>query len=358
LVDKCFACSRSVYNEFEKVATPINNAFRSRGASQNNGGSLNFLGKWGAHEPRVQRWAPRPPHWRGLLPKCHFSEMRPRSRHVNKNIAPNLTPAQHLKMSGNISPAPDLVLSFGSAPVNAKNYQEPGTGTAMLFGVALAIFLLLILTVVTYGIALIALLISPIVEWTQARKTMARIRGSGLEVSPQQFPEIYACAQSFAQRMGMSELPDIFIVESSALNAAALRVGSRKVVILIDDIVDACLRSGDNRTLAFILAHEMAHHALGHTGYMHAHIVQAYKKLSRLDEFSCDQVANALVGDSTVSTRALVTLAVGPQLLPRVNLEAVYQQAAEVRANKLTKKAETKLSHPLILNRIARFCAS
>jgi Zn-dependent protease with chaperone function len=261
-------------------------------------------------------------------------------------------------MSGNLTPAPDLALSFPNISVKARDHQEPGTGGAVFLGVIVAAFLMLILSLVTYGIALIAMLISPIIEAVQARRTMARIRGSGLEVSPQQFPELYACAQSFAQRLGLPEVPHIFIVEHSSLNAAALRVGSRKVVILIDDMVDACLRSGDTRTLGFILAHEMAHHALGHTGYIHSHIAQAYKKLSRLDEFSCDQVANALVADRNISTRALLTLAVGPQLLPRVNLEAVFQQAAEVRADKLTKKAEIKLSHPLILNRIARFCAS
>jgi Zn-dependent protease with chaperone function len=260
-------------------------------------------------------------------------------------------------MAGNVSPSPELSLSFRDAPVHVRGYQEPGTKSAVFLGVALAIVLMLFLTVVTYGIALIALLISPIIEWVQARRTMARIRGSGLEVSPQQFPEIYACAQTFAQRLGMAQVPNIFIVEHSSLNAAALRVGGRKVIILIDDIVDACLRSGDSRTLGFILAHEMAHHALGHTGYIHAHLAQVYKKLSRLDEFSCDQVANALVGDTLVSARALITLAVGPQLLPHVNLTAVYQQAAEVRGDKLTRKAEVKLSHPLILNRISRFCS-
>ena len=254
-------------------------------------------------------------------------------------------------------PAP-LALTFPDTQINPKDYREPGTGGAVFAGCVAGLFILLFLTLVTYGIALLALFIAPIAEWMLQRRTMARIRGSGLEVGPAQFPELYACAQGFAARMGMQEVPQIFIVESAALNAAAMRVGSRKVVILIDDVVDACLRAGDDRTLGFILAHEMAHHALGHTGYLHAHIAQAYKKLSRLDEFSCDSVANAVVGDCEISARALVILAVGPQLLPRVNMNAVFQQAVEVRADKLTKKAEQKLSHPLILNRIARFCQS
>ena len=261
-------------------------------------------------------------------------------------------------MPDNILTIDQLVLGFPNTPVEPKKHQEPGTAAAVVLGVALGLIAGLFLTLITYGIGLIVFIVSPIIEAFNARRAMARIRGSGLEVSGQQFPELYQCAQSFAERMGMSHVPDIFIVESAALNAAAMRVGSRKVVILIDDVVDACLRSGDHRTLAFVLAHEMAHHALGHTGYFHAHIAQVYKKLSRLDEFSCDQVANELVGDANISTRALVTLAVGPQLLPRVNMEAVYQQAAEVRADKLTKKAEQKLSHPLIMHRIARFCGA
>lgn len=113
----------------------------------------------------------------------------------------------------------------------------------------------------------------------------------------------------------MKALPAIYVAEGNTINAAAMRIGGRKVIILIDDVVDACLRSGDPQTLAFILGHEMAHHALGHTNLIRASLAKYFKKLSRLDEFSCDAVANQLVGNAQISAKALVTLLSGPQLM-------------------------------------------
>jgi Zn-dependent protease with chaperone function len=155
--------------------------------------------------------------------------------------------------------------------------------------------------------------------------------------------------------MGLKAAPAIYIFEGNTINAIAARVAGRKVIILQDDLVDACLRSGDARTMGFVLGHEMAHHALGHTGLIRASLRLSLKKLSRLDEFSCDSVANALVHDSRVSATAIALLVTGPQLMPYLNLDALMKQAQEVSMEKAAKKAERKLTHPLLLRRLARF---
>lgn len=121
--------------------------------------------------------------------------------------------------------------------------------------------------------------------------------------------------------------------------------------------MDARLRSGDNQTLTFILGHEMAHHALGHTGLFRSGLARSFKKLSRLDEFSCDAIAHALVGDKQVSTRAIALLATGPQLYPFLNLGALLQQAQQVVTDKNSKKAERRLTHPLLLHRLSRLAS-
>jgi Zn-dependent protease with chaperone function len=123
----------------------------------------------------------------------------------------------------------------------------------------------------------------------------------------------------------------------------------------VDDIVEACLRSGEPHTLAFILGHELAHHALRHTGLLRMALAKYNKKLARLDEFSCDAVANQLVGNPTVSAKALTTLLTGPQLLKFANLNQLFAQAEESANDENSVKAERQLSHPLILRRIQRF---
>jgi hypothetical protein len=99
----------------------------------------------------------------------------------------------------------------------------------------------------------------------------------------------------------------------------------------------------------------MAHHALGHTGILRSSLSKSFKKLSRLDEFSCDAVANALVADKKVSVRAIALLTVGPQLMSYLNFESLIQQAHKANLDKHSKKAERRLTHPLMLRRLSRF---
>lgn len=246
-------------------------------------------------------------------------------------------------------------LNSNGPAVDPTQLVEKGTSGTVALAYIISVIGVIVGGLLTWGLVWLGLLIAPLADYFNRKKTMALIRGSGIQVGPQQFPEIYNCAAGFAQRLGMNELPEIFIVEGNVINAAAMRVGGRKVIILLDDIVDACLRSGDPQTLAFILGHEMAHHALGHTGLIRSMFGMSLKKLSRLDEFSCDAVANQLVGNPRTSARALTTMLSGPQLIRYIDLAQLAVQASAVASDKHSVKAERRLSHPLLLRRIQRF---
>jgi Zn-dependent protease with chaperone function len=269
------------------------------------------------------------------------------------NMYTQVPPPIGTAQSSTFIPLPTLTSSGGA--VDASRCVENGTGSTVLGGYIVTILGIIVGGIATMGLALLALIIAPIADYFNRKKTMALLRGSGIEVGPHQLPELYACAISYAQRLGLKAPPEIFIIEGNVMNAAAMKIGGRKVIVLIDDVVDACLRSGDPQTLAFILGHEMAHHALGHTGFLRSIVKQYFKKLSRLDEFSADAVANELVGNPQVSARALTTLVSGPQLLPYVNLAQLRTQALDVGSDKNAIKAERRLTHPLILRRIQRF---
>lgn len=251
-------------------------------------------------------------------------------------------------------PPPVMPAPKTGFPVDPHKYVEPGTAAAKMLAVLCALVALFILALTTWGVGLLLLPIGWLIDYFNRKKAMALLRGSAIEVGPDQFPEIHACAADFAARLGMKELPAIYIVEGNMLNAAAARIGTRQVITLIDDVVDACLRSGEPRTLSFILGHEMAHHALGHTSRWQSMLSMSFKKLSRLNELSCDAVAAALVGDRSVSAQAIVVLLTGPQLVQYVNINALLEQAASVAADKSTLHAERRLSHPLLLRRLKR----
>lgn len=254
-----------------------------------------------------------------------------------------------------LSPKPFPQLDPGVTPVDPKSHVEQGTGTVVILAYLIGGLGLLIGGILTWGILWLVLLIAPLVDYFNRKKAMAYLRGSSIEVSTSQFQEIHQCGQTIARRLGMESAPAIYIVEGNVINAFAMKFAGRQVIVLQDDLVDACLRTGDNQTLTFIIGHEIAHHALGHTGLIRTGLSRSYKRLSRLDEFSCDSVANALVGDMNVSSRAIALLATGPQLFPYLNIDSLMQQARQVDADKHSKKAERTLTHPLLLRRLSRF---
>lgn len=241
--------------------------------------------------------------------------------------------------------------------VNPKEHVESGTGLSVALASIAFGLSILIGGLLTYGVLWLALIIAPIVTYFNRKKAVATLKGSSVEVGEAQFPEIHNCAVTIAERLGMSCIPQIYILEANTINAAAAKLAGKKVIVLQDDLVDACLRSGDARTLTFIIGHEMAHHAFGHTGIIRSGLTKAFKNLSRLDEFSCDAVANALVANPKVSARAITLLAVGPQLISYLNHDSLMQQAKEVALDKHSKKAERPLTHPLLLRRLSRFAS-
>src|SRR4051812_17000199 len=108
-------------------------------------------------------------------------------------------------------PSPDI----GSAgiSVNLKQCIEPGTGLAQVLGYLVAILGVLIGGALSYGILWLLLLLAPLFDYFNRKKAMALIRGSGIEVGPHQFPQLYACAMHHSERLGLAAPPAIFIVE-------------------------------------------------------------------------------------------------------------------------------------------------
>lgn len=237
-------------------------------------------------------------------------------------------------------------------PVDPRTVVEPGTGLRVAAAYFAALLGILFLAATTMGVGLLLVLFAPVADFFLRNRTMARLRGSSLRVGPQQLPQLWRCAEQYAQRLGMKTTPEVYIVESSSLNAFAMKVGSRHVITIIDDVVWGCLQSGNTQGIAFILAHEMAHHALGHTRGLRGYLTKAFLPLARIDEFTADNVATLLVGNRQTAVHALTMLLAGPQLLPYVNLQDLVRQASESFHDKYTTRAERGASHPLMLRRI------
>jgi Zn-dependent protease with chaperone function len=262
-----------------------------------------------------------------------------------------VVPQAPLPARSNGADAP--ILDFGRTPVNPKGFLAEKTGRYTAIAWFLLIAGAIVGTLATYGVLLLAVIISPLIDMLRWRKVHAQIRGSGIQIAPDQLGFIQKCVTDFAARLGMHKAPEVFVVEDSLLNGVAMKLGTKDVIMLTDDVIWGTLHSGDPRSLGFVIGHEMAHIAFGHTKTIPSLLSNAFKPLARVNEFTADNIALALVNDPKVAVHGLTVLTVGPQLLPYVNDQALLSQAREMAFDKNAIKAERKLRHPLLLRRIA-----
>jgi Zn-dependent protease with chaperone function len=265
------------------------------------------------------------------------------------NLPIPLTPAPSTKHAGaQVMPS----FRFPADAVTPGEHIASGTARYTWLGYAALAIGILAAAAGSMGTALFLLPIGMLIQHFQARQIRALIRGSGVQVSPQQLPQLYAVVEQFSQRLGLKEVPEVYIVEESMQNGFAVKLGKRDIVLLTDDVVWGALQSRDPHSLGFVVGHELGHIALGHTGAFRSMLRAAFKPLSRADELSCDNISAALVGNADIAVHGVTLLTVGPQLLGYINDEALLAQARQVCSDKLTKKAEKKLTHPLLLRRI------
>jgi len=245
------------------------------------------------------------------------------------------------------------VLAFPQGTVHAASLTHAGTGFLKTISYIALTIAALAFIASTAGMGLLMLIVAPIAEKFRWKKVHARIRASGVQVSSAQMPFIHQTVVDFSRRLGMKEIPEVYVVEDTVQNGIALKLGKKNMVLLTDDVVWGALQSKDPRALGFVIGHELAHTALGHTGTVRSLLSNVFKPLARADEYTCDNVATALVGDREVAVHGLTVLTVGPQLLPFINERALAEQAKEMWRDKHAKKAERMERHPFLLRRVA-----
>lgn len=280
------------------------------------------------------------------------NSLSPLSRHVGAVATQSEMPA-----AVNVSAPQPLEgrfpnLEFGSSAVNAAEHVAAGTSWRVMLGSVLAVVMLLVATVASAGGFLIVLAIGAVLTWFQSRRVRALIHGQAVRIDTRQLPALDACIQSFSKRLNLKHVPDVYMLEDGAVNGFALKLAGKEMMILTDDAVWGSLQSKNPRALGFIVGHELAHAALGHTGYFRGMVRTIFPPLRRIDELSADNVARELVGDVQVAYEGVKLLTVGPQMSHYINDEALRAQAASVVANKLSAKVEKTMTHPLLLRRI------
>lgn len=243
-------------------------------------------------------------------------------------------------------------LEFPNSTVNPLGHVSPGTSLYFGLGVVVTIIALAVATVTTFGMVWVGLIASLIASYFFEKRYRMKLLGTSIKVTHEQFPELHEVVVKFSQRLGMSEVPDVFIVEDNVANGFAAKIGARHVMLLTDDEVWSALACPNPKALGWTIGHELAHMALGHTGLFRSILRGYMRPLSRLDELTCDNVALALVADRDAAVQAVSMMAVGPQLMRFLNREALERQAQQVVSSKLSRKVERPLTHPMVMRRL------
>lgn len=160
---------------------------------------------------------------------------------------------------------------------------------------------------------------------------MGGVRRNGVKLSEEQFPELYQKAVAVAKDMGLSKIPDIYVMESEGvLNAFATRFFMKDMVVLYSGIFDLIERHGEKEVL-FVLAHEFAHLKRKHV-LISLLILPALwvpflgNAYLRACEYTCDRYAAYYIQSLEAATNGLLMLAIGKELYARVNHEAYMRQ--------------------------------
>ncbi len=189
----------------------------------------------------------------------------------------------------------------------------------------------LAITILTFGMVLIYLAFAFIAYLFIQSGFVSHLKGTGIKVSNEQFPDIYRKFSNCCDKLDFKHLPELYIVNSQGLlNALATRFLRRKYVVLYSGVVDALKKYPEG--LNFYIGHELGHIKQGHLnwntllwpGRLLPVIGTAY---SRAREYSCDLHGLHCCNNLKEAAVAMSVLATGPESWTALNIRSYINQS-------------------------------
>ncbi|MBF5007548.1 M48 family metallopeptidase [Diaphorobacter caeni] len=237
------------------------------------------------------------------------------------------------------------------------NLVYPREKTLGRITLVLGIIVWILLIVGTLGVALIYVLFGFIGYLFAQSALIAWLRGTGVRLSEEQLPVLYAQYIACCDKLGIKEPPEAYLLQGDGMmNAFATRFLGREFVIVLSDTVDAMndLPDGVN----FYFGHELGHIKQGHlTGHIWRAPVlwlpligAAY---ARAKEYTCDMHGRACCTSAEVAARAMSVLAAGSDKWRHVNL-VTYARQTMTNRGFFADLHELISGYPWLTKRVAR----
>lgn len=222
---------------------------------------------------------------------------------------------------------------------DVARHRHPKESLYFAICVVFSIIVYAVLLIATMGTIILLILPFMLLSWFYGLFFRAGIFGNAVRISQQQFPELDRMMQDTAAELGITRVPEAFIVSGNgALNAFAIRFIGGRFVVLYASTVDMALRRESHDELRAVIAHELAHHAAGHVSILRDILIKPAMVIpylgfaySRACEYTADRIACAVVKDGPTVGRALVSLAHGSEsLASKINLAAFVAQEESI----------------------------
>jgi Zn-dependent protease with chaperone function len=179
----------------------------------------------------------------------------------------------------------------------------------------------------------LSIVATPVVLFLVRGLNFGRQQVTGVKMSPAQFPEGYWLVVEAAQRFGLSQVPDAYVVLGNGkINAFSSGHGFRRYVVVYSDLFEIGGQVRDPEALAFVIGHEVGHIAAGHTSYWRQLSQLAMKipflgqALSRSMEYTADNYGYTFRPEG--ARRTIGVLSAGKYLLRSVDFDGMADRAA------------------------------
>src|SRR5215469_8640811 len=249
-------------------------------------------------------------------------------------------------------------VATGEIPLSDLVYpRERSLGTITL---VLGVLIWLVLIVGTVGVALVALGVGTLLYLFVHSALIAHVKGNAVEISTDQFPELYLQFVECCRRLDIATPPQVYILNGNGvLNAFATQFLRIRYVVLTSDILDAM--QGNAEGLRFYMGHELGHLRMKHLSKQLLRWPVLWLPLlgaaySRARESTCDRHGLACSGSGVAAARALSVLSAGRARWRNLNVATYIRQTEHARGFWMSFH-ELISGYPWLTKRAARMTA-
>ncbi|TYK64809.1 M48 family metalloprotease [Colwellia echini] len=207
----------------------------------------------------------------------------------------------------------------------------PKERTLGVITLVLGIIAWLGLIIGTFGVALFILAFGFVLYLFIQSALIAHIKGNGVELSEEQFPDLYAQFVTCCDQLEIKSRPQAYILNGNGgLNAFATKFLGSEYVVLMTDVVDAMEQHDDG--VSFYIGHELGHLRMKHlNGGLFRWPVLWLPLLgaaySRARETTCDRHGLACCKSPEGAARALAALSAGVERWKTLDVVSYVKQA-------------------------------